>query len=153
MVDKLTAERRSANMRQIKSKGMKPELLVRSLVHRMGFRFRLHAKDLPGKPDLVFRLRRKAIQVHGCFWHGHESEPCLDGRAPKTNVGYWGPKLARNRQRDAESLALLEAQGWEVLTIWECETKDQSRLKRTISKFLGKGHGGPHADLKKPGMG
>lgn len=138
MVDKLTAERRSHNMRQIKSKGMKPELLVRSLVHKMGFRFRLHAKDLPGKPDLVFRSRRKAIQVHGCFWHAHEHENCLDGRAPKSNVGYWGPKLARNKQRDAESNAALEAQGWGVLTIWECKTKDETKLRKLISKFLGK---------------
>lgn len=108
--------------------------MVRSLVHRMGYRFRLHAKDLPGKPDLVFRPRRKIILVHGCFWHGHER--CVDGRTPKSNLGYWGPKLARNRQRDADVLAALRAAGWKVLTIWECETADEAKLKRRVRSFL-----------------
>lgn len=138
MVDKLTAERRSHNMRQIKSKGMKPELLVRSLAHRLGFRFRLHSKDLPGKPDLVFRSRRKAIFVHGCFWHSHERADCLDSRLPKSNVGYWVPKLARNKERDVENVAALKAAGWRVLTVWECETKDERKLTRALTRFLGK---------------
>lgn len=133
-MDKLTAERRSENMRRIKSKGMKPELMVRKLVHRMGYRFRLHAKDLPGKPDIVFRPRRKIILVHGCFWHGHER--CIDGRTPKSNLGYWGPKLTRNKQRDADVLATLRASGWKVLTIWECEINDETKLKRKVRGFL-----------------
>jgi DNA mismatch endonuclease (patch repair protein) len=136
-MDKLTVERRSHNMRRIKSKGMKPERLVRSVAHRLGYRFRLHAKDLPGKPDLVFRSRQKAIFVHGCFWHSHERADCLDGRIPKSNTDYWGPKLTRNKERDAENTAALKKAGWRVLTIWECETKDERTLARAITRFLG----------------
>jgi DNA mismatch endonuclease (patch repair protein) len=136
MVDKLTAERRSHNMRQIKSKGMKPELLVRSLAHRLGYRFRLHAKDLPGKPDIVFRPQRKAIFVHGCFWHGHERIDCLDGRTPKSNLSYWRPKLARNKERDSANVAALKAAGWRTLVIWECETKDTKKLAKRLTAFL-----------------
>lgn len=135
-MDKLTQQRRSENMRRIKSKGMKPEMLVRRLVHRLGYRYRLHRKDLPGKPDLVFAPRRKAIFVHGCFWHVHED--CIDGRAPKSNQGYWGPKLARNIERDKANIAALENTGWLVLVIWECETKDLELLNNRVSKFLGK---------------
>ena len=104
-MDKLTPERRSENMRRIKSKGMKPELAVRKIVHGMGYRYRLHRKDLPGKPDLVFGPARKAIFVHGCFWHQHTE--CREGRPPGSNTGYWGPKLARNIERDAGNLARL----------------------------------------------
>lgn len=136
MVDKLSPARRSDNMRRIKSKDMKPELLIRSLVHRMGYRFRLHAKDLPGKPDLVFRSRRKVIFVHGCFWHGHERAGCLDGRVPKSNVGYWGPKLVRNKKRDAEHIAALEAAGWKVKVIWECET-NRPAIGNALRRFIG----------------
>src|SRR5436853_1617813 len=122
MADKLSPEHRSENMRRIKSKGMKPEMLVRRMVHSMGYRYRLHKKDLPGKPDLVFGQRKKAIFVHGCFWHGHDAESCPDRRTPKSNVSYWSPKLARNRERDAEHVQALESAGWKVLTIWECDT-------------------------------
>src|SRR4051794_30888095 len=110
-------------MRQIKSKGMKPELLVRSLVHKMGYRFRLHRKALPGKPDLVFGPKRKVIFVHGCFWHGHDDQACPDRRTPKSNLSYWTPKLARNKQRDAEHLSSLKAAGWRPMVIWECEVR------------------------------
>lgn len=136
-MDKLTPERRSENMRRIKSTGMKPELLVRSLVHRMGYRFRLHRRDLPGKPDLVFAPRRKVIFVHGCFWHGHDDPACRDGRTPRSNESYWLPKLARNKERDAASVAALEASGWGVLVIWECETRDAEGLKKRLQDFLG----------------
>jgi len=136
MVDKLTVERRSENMRRIKSRDMKPELLVRSIVHRMGYRFRLHDNKLPGKPDLVFRARKKIVQIHGCFWHSHALATCLDGRSPKSNTGYWWPKLKRNKERDAETLAALEAQGWKVLIIWECETRDSMQLSRRLEHFL-----------------
>jgi DNA mismatch endonuclease, patch repair protein len=125
-------------MRRIKSKGMKPELLVRSLVHRMGYRFRLHAKDLPGKPDLVFGPKRKVIFVHGCFWHQHSG--CRDGMVPSSNVSYWGPKLAHNVKRDAEHLASLEAAGWRPFVVWECETRDIVALRQRLCRFLGK-HG------------
>lgn len=123
-------------MRRIKSKGMKPELLVRSMVHGMGYRYRLHQKDLPGKPDLVFGPKRKVIFVHGCFWHGHEREGCLDARRPKSNTDYWNPKLTRNKARDAERIAALEAGGWNVLVIWECETKDARMVRSKLRKFL-----------------
>lgn len=120
-MDKLTPERRSSNMRQIKSKGMKPEMAVRQLAHRLGYRFRLHRKDLPGNPDLVFPGRRKVIFVHGCFWHQHTDPDCRDGRAPRSNNDYWGPKLRRNVERDKIAEMALRAQGWDVLTLWECE--------------------------------
>jgi DNA mismatch endonuclease, patch repair protein len=135
-MDKLTPERRSENMRRIKSKGMKPELSVRRMVHGMGLRYRLHRKDLPGKPDLVFGPKRKVIFVHGCFWHGHEREGCLDARRPKSNTGYWNPKLTRNKERDAERIAALQADGWDVLVIWECETKDAKALQSRLRNFL-----------------
>jgi DNA mismatch endonuclease (patch repair protein) len=125
-------------MSVIRSTGMKPEMLVRSLVHRMGYRHRLHAKDLPGKPDLVFRPRKKVIFVHGCFWHQHAKEDCQDGRQPKSNTGYWAPKLARNVERDASNVAALKAAGWRVLVLWECDVlKGGSRLQERIRKFLG----------------
>ncbi|MBR0960882.1 very short patch repair endonuclease [Bradyrhizobium japonicum] len=135
-MDKLTPERRSENMRRIKSKDMKPELAVRQLVHRLGYRYRLHRADLPGKPDLVFGPRRKLIFVHGCFWHGHDREGCLDSRRPKSNTEYWTPKLSRNKQRDAERVAALQSMGWSVLTIWECETKDLQEVEKRIRRFL-----------------
>ena len=125
-------------MAAIRSTGMKPEMLVRSLVHRLGYRFRLHSKDLPGKPDLVFRPRRKVIFVHGCFWHQHSKLSCKDGRAPKSNLGYWAGKLARNVTRDARHLDQLKAMGWRTLVIWECETgKTSTTLERRIRRFLG----------------
>jgi DNA mismatch endonuclease, patch repair protein len=138
MADKLTPERRSENMRRIKSAGTKPELAVRRVVHYLGYRYRLHRKDLPGKPDLVFGPRRKVVFVHGCFWHGHDDPACLDGRAPRSNEAYWLPKLARNKERDAASIATLEAAGWRVLVIWECEVGNIEALKARIVGFLGR---------------
>ncbi len=136
-MDKLTKERRSENMRRIKSKNMKPEMLVRSLVHRLGFRFRLHKRELPGKPDLVFASQKKVIFVHGCFWHGHEIG-CPDARLPKSNQDYWLPKLKRNRERDTQNEAALNGIGWKVLTVWECELKDSPSLRRRLQIFLKK---------------
>ncbi|KIC13781.1 very short patch repair endonuclease [Leisingera sp. ANG-DT] len=133
MADKLTPERRSANMAKIRAKNTKPEMLVRRMVHGMGIRYRLHRKDLPGKPDLVFGPRRKVIFVHGCFWHLHD---CRDGRIPATRRDYWEPKLLRNAERDAEHLAALQAAGWQVLTIWECESKDLAALEKRLTQFL-----------------
>jgi DNA mismatch endonuclease, patch repair protein len=138
MTDSLSPSRRSRNMAAIRSSGMKPELIVRSLAHRLGYRFRLHAKDLPGKPDLVFRPRKKVIFVHGCFWHQHQKASCKDGRAPKSNLGYWAPKLARNVNRDARNAEVLKALGWRALVIWECEAlKPPPALGRRIARFLG----------------
>jgi DNA mismatch endonuclease (patch repair protein) len=127
---------RSANMRAIRSKGMRPELAIRSLVHRLGYRFRLHRKDLPGKPDLVFPSRRKVIFVHGCFWHQHQG--CKIAHVPKSNLAYWGPKLDRNQARDRNSLEALTVLGWKSLVIWECEVKDERRIRRSIRHFLDK---------------
>jgi DNA mismatch endonuclease (patch repair protein) len=120
-------------MSKIRSGDTKPEVLVRQLLHRAGYRYRLHRKDLPGKPDLVFGSRRKLIFVHGCFWHQHG---CLAGRKPRSNTGYWYAKLARNVDRDARNEAQLGAAGWSVLTVWECETKDEARLKERLRAFL-----------------
>jgi DNA mismatch endonuclease (patch repair protein) len=125
---------RSENMRRIRSKGMRPELAVRSLVHKMGYRFRLHRKDLPGNPDLVFVSQRKVIFVHGCFWHSHDD--CKSAHVPKSNLDYWGPKLKRNRARDAKSIATLKADGWKTLVVWECETHNEPTLKKRIRAFL-----------------
>lgn len=123
-------------MQAIRSKNTKPELLVRRLVHRMGYRYRLHRADLPGKPDLVFAARRKVIFVHGCFWHSHDDPSCPDGGTPRANTEYWLPKLARNRERDRANLEALAALGWDVLLIWDCETRDSDGLELLIRRFL-----------------
>lgn len=133
MADKLTKEKRSANMARIRDRDTKPEMVVRRLVHSMGYRYRLHRKDLPGKPDLVFGPRRKVIFVHGCFWHQHS---CRDGRIPASRQEYWEPKLRRNVERDAEAIRRLEQGGWRVLIVWECETKDIAGLRRKLHDFL-----------------
>ena len=136
-MDKLTPERRSENMRRIKSKGMKPEMAVRKVAHTLGYRFRLHRKDLPGKPDLVFPGRRKAIFVHGCFWHQHSDPECRDGRVPRSNLGYWASKLDRNRNRDETAVNALREAAWQTLIIWECETHNIQELERRLVEFLG----------------
>jgi DNA mismatch endonuclease (patch repair protein) len=135
-MDKLTPYARSENMRRIKSKGMKPEMLVRRLVHGLGYRYRLHREDLPGKPDLVFGPKWKVIFVHGCFWHGHEKEGCLDSRMPKSNTDYWSLKLTNNKARDVRHSSAIREAGWDVLTIWECETKDEVAMLKVLRGFL-----------------
>jgi DNA mismatch endonuclease (patch repair protein) len=115
----------------------KPELIVRRMAHAMGYRFRLHRRDLPGAPDLVFAGARKVIFVHGCFWHRHT---CPDGRKlPRSKPEYWGPKLERNKQRDLRSLAQLRAMGWDALCIWECQLKNSDALRQVLARFLGSG--------------
>lgn len=114
---------------------MAPEMAVRRLVHRLGYRYRLHRKDLPGKPDLVFPARHKAIFVHGCFWHQHRG--CSDSRTPRSNRSYWIPKLEGNKKRDKANRAKLTRMGWRNLVIWECSTKNEARLERLIKQFLG----------------
>lgn len=106
------------------------------LTHALGYRYRLHAPDLPGKPDIVFRTRRKVIFVHGCFWHLHPKAGCLDARLPKSNKGYWLPKLRRNVERDAQHLKELSRAGWKHLVIWECETKKTAKLRNRLETFL-----------------
>jgi DNA mismatch endonuclease (patch repair protein) len=125
---------RSAIMRAVKSQDTVPEMQVRSYVHRLGFRFRLHSKSLPGKPDLVFPRLACVIFVHGCFWHGHG---CPRGaRIPKTNTNYWRTKIARNISRDEANLRRLKSLGWRVLVIWECEIKNSDRTEKRLLKFL-----------------
>lgn len=142
-MDKLTAERRSSNMRCIRSTDTNPELILRRLIHGLGYRFRLHRKDLPGRPDIVFPGLREVIFMHGCFWHQHSG--CREGRIPGSRADYWGPKLDRNQIRDATDQARLEEQGWKVLVIWECELKDTVAVKRKVKTFLGR------AKVPKPG--
>jgi DNA mismatch endonuclease (patch repair protein) len=124
---------RSEMMASVKSKDTTPEMLVRQLLHGLGYRYRLHRADLPGKPDLVFPRRKKIIFVHGCFWHQHG---CVFSHLPKSNVSYWTPKLERNRVRDFEHLEALRADGWRCLVLWECQLNNQERLTRRLSKFL-----------------
>ena len=125
---------RSRIMRAIKQKNTKPELAVRRLLHAMGFRFRLHRRDLPGRPDIVLPRRKTVIFVHGCFWHQHAG--CRLANVPRTRTEYWLPKLARNQERDASAQALLEELGWRVLVVWECELADRDVLRSRLSCFL-----------------
>ncbi|OXE37691.1 MAG: very short patch repair endonuclease [Phenylobacterium zucineum] len=135
MTDHISKERRSANMRAVGARNTKPEITVRRLAHQMGYRFRLHRADLPGKPDLTFPKRRAVIFVHGCFWHGHD---CKRGTPkPKNNADFWATKLARNVERDRRQLALLELSGWRALVVWECELKPEAALKARLVGFLG----------------
>ena len=136
MADIVTAKRRSEIMANIRSKGTKPELSVRRMLHAMGYRYRLHPPHLPGKPDIVFPGRRKIIQVHGCFWHQHSDPNCGIVRRPKSNRKYWLPKLERNVVRDAEHYEQLRALGWEVLVVWECEVRADSDLLERVTAFL-----------------
>lgn len=125
---------RSENMRRIKSKDTGPEWIVRRAVWRLGFRYRVHRKDLPGRPDLAFGPMKKVIFVHGCFWHQH-SPDCADSRMPKSNLKYWEPKLRRNQERDTHAIAALTTMGWRVLVIWECETT-KAGLRERLQSFL-----------------
>jgi DNA mismatch endonuclease (patch repair protein) len=134
--DVFTPEKRSAVMRAVKSKNTAPERAVRAAVCAAGFarRYRLNGAHLPGRPDLVFTSLRKAILVHGCFWHGHD---CKRGaRAPKDNAAYWRAKIARNRARDEAALSALTGAGWATLIVWECETRDAGALGARVAAFL-----------------
>ena len=143
MVDTVSKLIRSRMMAAIKSKNTSPEIVVRSIAHRLGYRFRLHARDLPGHPDLVFRSRKKVVFVHGCFWHQHSSAKCPDGRMPKSNRPYWRAKLRKNTARDKRSLTALKKLRWKALVVWECETQNQDRLMRVLARFLDAPHGKP----------
>lgn len=132
-MDNLTREERSKQMASIRSTDTKPEMRVRRLVHRLGFRYRLHGAGLPGKPDLVFTSRRKVIFVNGCFWHGHH---CRLGRVPKSNVEYWNNKIATNQARDRRNIKQLKKLDWKCLTIWECRSGDEEALTPLIERFL-----------------
>lgn len=135
MPDKISRKRRSANMSRIRGRDTKPELIVRSTTHRMGYRFRLHHKALPGKPDLVFPKYRKVIFVHGCFWHRHPQ--CSNAVMPRSNTNFWSKKLLGNVERDQRHHSELKALGWDVLVVWECEIANETLLRKRIKRFLG----------------
>lgn len=138
MADTLTSERRSWNMSRIRGRDTRPELRLRSLLHRAGFRFRLHAKQLPGRPDVVLPKYRTVIFVHGCFWHRHPG--CRNATIPSTRREFWQEKFDSNVSRDARNQAALEAAGWTVLTVWECELKaDAESIIRLLAGELRKG--------------
>jgi DNA mismatch endonuclease (patch repair protein) len=135
MADTLTSERRSWNMSRIRGRDTGPELRLRSLLHRAGFRFRLHAKQLPGRPDVVLSKYRTAIFVHGCFWHRHPG--CRNATTPSTRIEFWQEKFDSNVRRDAQNRTALEAAGWTVLTVWECELKaDAEAVVRRLADGL-----------------
>jgi DNA mismatch endonuclease (patch repair protein) len=136
MADTLTKEQRSERMGLVLGKDTGPEMAVRRTVHGLGYRYRLHGKGLPGRPDLVFGKKKKVIFVHGCFWHRHGDSSCKLARLPKSRLDFWVPKLEANKERDTRNQGALRAEGWGVLVIWECELTDQPALARKIGKFL-----------------
>ena len=135
-MDKLSPEQRSRNMANIKGKDTKPEKIVRSILHSMGYRFRLHNKQLPGKPDIVLPRYRSVVFVHGCFWHGHDG--CKRATMPTTRAEFWQNKIAGNRERDSRNIAALENLGYRCLIVWQCDLKDLGLLKQRLSAFLGR---------------
>ena len=134
MPDVFNPEERSRIMAKVRGENTSPERLVRSLIHKMGYRFRLNVKDLPGKPDIVLKKHKKVIFVHGCFWHQHEG--CPHAARPSSNTEYWNKKLDRNMIRDREHMHKLEYLGWNVLIVWECETRDREKLIDKLKVFL-----------------
>jgi DNA mismatch endonuclease (patch repair protein) len=139
VTDVFSPEKRSAVMRQVRGRDTSPELKIRKLLTRLGARYRLHRRDLPGNPDIVLPGRKLAIFVHGCFWHGHD---CARGaRVPKQNRDYWVAKVGRNRARDAANASALTASGWRVETVWECELKDAAALEARARGWLSLGSG------------
>lgn len=135
-MDTVTQEKRSKIMSLVRAKNTKPEMLVRHIVHGLGYRYRLHVRTLPGSPDLVFPKYRKIIFVNGCFWHSHDN--CKYATIPKTRVDFWSEKLCRNRARDKRNIEVLNELGWNVMTIWQCETRAMDSVLDRIVSFLGK---------------
>lgn len=133
-MDHLSPKERSEIMARVRSRDTRPEMVVRRLIFSLGYRYRLHAKDLPGRPDLVFRNRRKVIFVHGCFWHRHHN--CALSRLPKSRQEFWIPKLKGNKERDDKNLGELRRRGWGVMTLWECQLSKPERLAGRIRRFL-----------------
>lgn len=134
-MDRLSCAARSANMSRIRSAGTSPETRVETLLRALGYRFKTHASELPGKPDIVFGRRRKIVFVHGCFWHQHRG--CVDGRVPASRKSYWNLKLEGNVARDKKTRAALRRSGWDVLVVWECQTTRVRRLQAKLQQFLG----------------
>jgi len=137
-MDTLSKAQRSERMSRIKGANTKPEMAVRRLLHGMGYRYRLHQSNLPGKPDIVFRPRQKVIFVHGCFWHRHPDPKCPLARLPKSRLEFWQSKLDGNRKRDLKNQAELTHMGWQCLIIWECQIKEFEDLKVRLREFLDK---------------
>jgi DNA mismatch endonuclease, patch repair protein len=133
MADTRSPEQRRRIMQSVKTRDTGPELAVRRLLYGLGYRYRLNAKNLPGRPDIVFPGKMKAIFVHGCFWHGHG---CTKGQAPKSRLDYWGPKLRANKERDAAQILALKSLGWTVLTVWQCETADPETMRAKLVDFI-----------------
>jgi DNA mismatch endonuclease (patch repair protein) len=138
-MDVFSREKRKQIMSRVSDKDTKPELIVRSVLHRLGYRFRLHRKDLPGKPDILLPKYKKVILVHGCFWHGHAG--CSRSKRPSTNKEFWNNKLDKNIKRDFNNIEQLKNLGWDVLVIWSCEVNDTDNLKKIITRFLKDGKG------------
>ncbi len=134
MSDTLSKAERSERMSLVKNKDTKPEMAVRRMIYKLGYRYRLHGATLPGKPDLVFKSRKKVIFIHGCFWHRHEN--CKLARLPKSKLDFWLPKLEGNRERDKRNQKKLTEMGWEYLVIWECGVKEKDNLENQIINFL-----------------
>lgn len=135
MVDRLSPEARSQNMARITGKDTSPEMAVRKLLHQMGYRYRLHVRGLPGRPDIAFPGRRKAVLVHGCFWHRHPG--CRYAYTPKSRTEFWQRKFDQNVERDARNTRALAERGWKALVVWECEVRDVQPLRDRLRSFLG----------------
>lgn len=133
----MSSEKRSYIMSRVKQRDTGPEMLLRSALHALGYRYRLHRKDLPGRPDLVFPSRKKVVFVHGCFWHGHG---CQWGQLPKSKLDYWAPKIEANRERDLRNIRDLEKSGWQCAVVWQCELRELEQAVSKICRFLD-GHG------------
>lgn len=134
MTDVFSREKRSWLMGRVKGRDTKPEMLVRSIIHRMGFRFRLHRKDLPGKPDIVLPKYKKAVFIHGCFWHGHKN--CPRAARPTSNIDFWNRKIDGNIKRDANAQKELKAMSWKILVVWQCQIRDIEALQKRLEGFL-----------------
>ena len=134
-MDTRTPEKRTQIMRAVRTANTGPEIAVRSILHALGYRFRLNRKGLPGRPDIVLPEHKKVIFVHGCFWHGHR---CDKGRLPKSRLDYWGPKIVANKRRDRRNIAAVRRLGWQATTVWQCELKDTRRVLRKLTAYMGK---------------
>lgn len=142
MADTLTKNERSIRMGRVKSRDTSPELQVRRMIHRMGFRYRLYVRELPGRPDIVLPRHRKAVFVHGCFWHRHAALGCKLARLPKSRLEFWLPKLESNRRRDQRDMRKLRNAGWQIMVVWECQLRDKERLENRLKRFLGERNAG-----------
>ncbi|KQU83238.1 endonuclease [Mesorhizobium sp. Root102] len=136
-MDTLSTIERSERMARIHGRDTKPEMVVRRLLHGMGYRYRLHRGDLPGKPDIAFGKRKKAIFIHGCFWHRHDDPTCRLARLPKSRLEFWEPKLSANAKRDTLNQEALKRLGWNVLVVWECELRQSEQLENKLRQFVG----------------